>query len=130
MVDGLASWIRTGPVPVATDVSIVQISTSVLPGGGNPREGRVRHETRPAAEHLVDQPRRGMAAMAMPAIWQLSGYVIALLLPTGFRGIPRELREAAAMDGASTYCRTAKLSELTPVTLSVLIIVGLAEFVD
>ena len=38
----------------------------------------------------------------MPAIWQLSGYVMALFL-AGFRGIPQELREAAAMDGASTY---------------------------
>jgi glucose/mannose transport system permease protein len=41
-----------------------------------------------------------MAAMAMPAIWQLSGHVMALFL-AGFRGIPQELREAAAMDGAS-----------------------------
>ena len=47
-------------------------------------------------------PNWGMAAMAMPAIWQLSGYVMALFL-AGFRGIPQELREAAAMDGASTY---------------------------
>ena len=32
-------------------------------------------------------PNWGMAAMAMPAIWQLSGYVMALFL-AGFRGIP------------------------------------------
>ena len=32
-------------------------------------------------------PTWGMAAMAMPAIWQLSGYVMALFL-AGFRGIP------------------------------------------
>ena len=47
-------------------------------------------------------PHWGMAAMAMPAIWQLSGYVMALFL-AGFRGIPAELREAALVDGASTY---------------------------
>ena len=33
----------------------------------------------------------GIAAIALPAIWQLSGYVMALFL-AGFRGIPEELR--------------------------------------
>ena len=53
---------------------------------------------RPAAScRTAGGPTRnwGMAAMAMPAIWQLSGYVMALFL-AGFRGIPSELREAAA----------------------------------
>jgi glucose/mannose transport system permease protein len=70
-------------------------------------------------------PKWGMASMAMPAIWQLSGYVMALYL-AGFRGIPRELREAAAMDGATTYrlYRHVLFPQLTPVTLSALIIVG------
>ncbi len=70
-------------------------------------------------------PNWGMAAMAMPAIWQLSGYVMALFL-AGFRGIPQELREAAAMDGASTYrlYRNVIFPQLTPVALSALIIVG------
>lgn len=70
-------------------------------------------------------PDWGMAAMAIPAIWQLSGYVMALFL-AGFRGIPQELREAAAMDGASTYrlYRNVIFPQLTPVALSALIIVG------
>nr|WP_026205829.1 sugar ABC transporter permease [Actinoplanes globisporus] len=70
-------------------------------------------------------PTWGMAAMAMPAIWQLSGYVMALFL-AGFRGIPQELREAAAMDGASTYrlYRNVIFPQLTPVALSALIILG------
>ena len=70
-------------------------------------------------------PNWGMAAMAMPAIWQLSGYVMALFL-AGFRGIPQELREAAAMDGASTYrlYRNVIFPQLTPVALSALIIIG------
>ena len=70
-------------------------------------------------------PDWGMAAMAMPAIWQLSGYVMALFL-AGFRGIPAELREAAAVDGASTYrlYRNVIFPQLTPVALSALIIVG------
>jgi glucose/mannose transport system permease protein len=70
-------------------------------------------------------PRWGMAAMAMPAIWQLSGYVMALFL-AGFRGIPAELKEAAVMDGANTYqlYRQVIFPQLTPVALSALIIVG------
>ncbi|HEV7964777.1 MAG TPA: sugar ABC transporter permease [Actinoplanes sp.] len=70
-------------------------------------------------------PDWGMAAMAIPAIWQLSGYVMALFL-AGFRGIPQELREAAAVDGASTYrlYRNVIFPQLTPVALSALIIVG------
>jgi glucose/mannose transport system permease protein len=70
-------------------------------------------------------PDWGMAAMALPAVWQLSGYVMALFL-AGFRGIPAELREAAAMDGASTYrlYRNVIFPQLTPVALSALIILG------
>src|SRR5215217_8231071 len=45
-------------------------------------------------------PDWGMAAMAMPAVWALSGYIMALYL-AGLRGVPEELREAARMDGAS-----------------------------
>ena len=43
-----------------------------------------------------------MAAMAIPAIWQLSGYVMALFL-SGFRGISLDQREAARVDGATEW---------------------------
>jgi glucose/mannose transport system permease protein len=67
----------------------------------------------------------GMAAMAIPAIWALSGYIMALYL-AGFRGVPEELREAARMDGASEWrvYRHVVFPHLTPVTLSALIILG------
>jgi len=70
-------------------------------------------------------PDWGMAAMALPAIWQLSGYVMALFL-AGFRGIPHDLREAAVMDGASTFqlYRRVLFPQLTPTALSALIITG------
>jgi glucose/mannose transport system permease protein len=70
-------------------------------------------------------PKWGMAAMALPAIWQLSGYMMALFL-AGFRGIPHELREAAVVDGTSTYqlYRHVLFPQLTPVALSALIIAG------
>jgi glucose/mannose transport system permease protein len=70
-------------------------------------------------------PKWGMAAIAMPAIWALSGYIMALYL-AGFRGVPEELREAARMDGASEWrvYRHVVFPHLRPVTLSALIILG------
>jgi glucose/mannose transport system permease protein len=67
----------------------------------------------------------GMAAMALPAIWALGGYIMALFL-AGFRGVPEELREAARMDGASELrvYRHVVFPYLRPVTLSALIILG------
>jgi glucose/mannose transport system permease protein len=44
--------------------------------------------------------RWAIAAIALPAGWSLSGYVMSLFL-AGMRGIPEELREAARVDGAS-----------------------------
>jgi glucose/mannose transport system permease protein len=67
----------------------------------------------------------GMSALALPAIWALSGYVMALYL-AGFRGVPEELREAARMDGASELrvYRHVVFPYLRPVTLTALIILG------
>ncbi len=70
-------------------------------------------------------PKWGMAAIALPAMWQLTGYVMALFL-AGLRGVPEELREAARMDGATTYqlYRHVIFPQLSPVALTALIIVG------
>ena len=67
----------------------------------------------------------GIVAIAMPAIWQLSGYVMALFL-AGFRGIPEELREAARVDGATEWqlYRHVIFPQLSPVALSAVIIIG------
>jgi len=67
----------------------------------------------------------GIAAIAIPAIWQLSGYVMALFL-AGFRGIPDELREAGRIDGATEWqlYRHVLFPQLSPVALSALIIIG------
>jgi glucose/mannose transport system permease protein len=43
--------------------------------------------------------RWAIAAIALPAAWSLSGYVMSLFL-AGMRGVPEELREAARVDGA------------------------------
>jgi glucose/mannose transport system permease protein len=41
-----------------------------------------------------------ISAIALPAGWALSGYIMALFL-AGMRGVPEELREAARVDGAN-----------------------------
>jgi glucose/mannose transport system permease protein len=66
-----------------------------------------------------------MFAMSLPAIWQMSGYVMALFL-AGFRGIPDDLREAARVDGASEFkiYRYILFPQLSPTFLTVLIILG------
>jgi len=70
-------------------------------------------------------PFWGMAAIALPAIWQMSGYTMAIYL-AGLRSIPGELREAAMVDGATEFqiYRHIILPLLSPVTLSALIILG------
>ncbi len=66
-----------------------------------------------------------MVWMALPAVWQLAGYIMALFL-AGFRGIPEDQREAARMDGASEYriYRHVLFPQLSPVALSALVIIG------
>ncbi len=69
--------------------------------------------------------RFSMAAMAIPAVWQLSGYIMALFL-AGFRGISADQREAARIDGASEWkiYRHVLFPQLSPIALSALIILG------
>lgn len=73
--------------------------------------------------HLT--PNYGIAAIALAAIWQMSGYTMALYLG-GLRAIPEDLREAARVDGASELeiYRRIILPLLWPVTLSAVIILG------
>jgi glucose/mannose transport system permease protein len=66
-----------------------------------------------------------IAAIALPAGWALSGYVMALFL-AGLRGIPDELREAARVDGASevkVYWFVVR-PMLLPVLMSALVILA------
>lgn len=70
-------------------------------------------------------PNFGIAAVTIAASWQMSGYVMALYL-AALRGIPAELREAAAIDGAGTVAlyRFVIIPLMTPVTYTVLVILG------
>jgi glucose/mannose transport system permease protein len=70
-------------------------------------------------------PQWGIAFIAIAAIWQMSGYTMALYLG-GLRAISYELREAARVDGANELqiYRHIIFPLLAPVTLSALIILG------
>jgi glucose/mannose transport system permease protein len=67
----------------------------------------------------------GMAYTIIPAVWQLSGFTMALYLG-GIRSISEDIREAARVDGATEFqiYRYVILPMLQPVTLSAVIILG------
>jgi len=70
-------------------------------------------------------PGFGIKAIAIAAVWQLSGYTMAMYL-AGLRAIPAELYEAASVDGAGarqTFWRIT-MPLLMPVTLSAVIVLG------
>jgi glucose/mannose transport system permease protein len=70
-------------------------------------------------------PPWGMAFVVIPAVWQLTGFTMALYLG-GIRSISEEIREAARVDGASELqiYRYIIMPLLQPVTLSAVIILG------
>lgn len=70
-------------------------------------------------------PKIGIKAVAIAAVWQMSGYVMAMYL-AGLRGIPEELREAARVDGASELqiLWHVIVPLLRPITLGAVIVVG------
>lgn len=67
----------------------------------------------------------GIAFVALPAVWQMSGFTMALFLG-GLRAIPEELKEAARVDGANELqvYRRIIIPLLRPALLSALIILG------
>ncbi|MGO4273736.1 carbohydrate ABC transporter permease [Paenibacillus sp. TAF58] len=64
-------------------------------------------------------------AVAIAAIWQMSGFAMAMYL-AGLRGISEELREAARVDGATEWqvLRKVILPQLKPITMSLIIIMA------
>ena len=70
-------------------------------------------------------PKIGIKAVVIAAVWQMSGYVMAMYL-AGLRGIPEELREAARVDGASELQILSHVIVplLRPITLGAVIVLG------
>jgi len=59
------------------------------------------------------------------AVWQMAGYTMALYL-AGLTGIPKELREAAVVEGANDWQLYTRiiLPLMAPITLSAMIVLG------
>jgi len=74
--------------------------------------------------HLTAPPW-AVAFVVIPAVWQMSGFTMAMYLG-GLRAISDDLREAARVDGATEFqtYRYVILPLLAPVTLSAVIILG------
>lgn len=70
-------------------------------------------------------PPWGIAFVGLPALWQMTGFAMALFL-AGLGSIPDDLREAGRVDGASEVqiYRRIILPLLRPAVLSVVIILG------
>ena len=66
-----------------------------------------------------------LIGIVVAAVWQMSGYAMALFL-AGLRGIPEELREAARVDGCSRLqvYRYVELPLLRPIVVSAVVILG------
>jgi multiple sugar transport system permease protein len=58
---------------------------------------------------FLDSPRWAMPAVIVAAIWQILGFFMIILL-AGLQNIPRELQEAAAIDGAGAGQRFARIT--------------------
>jgi glucose/mannose transport system permease protein len=73
----------------------------------------------------VTDPHLALPALILAAIWQESGFTMAMFL-AALRGIPDELREAARVDGAGEFAlyRHIILPLINPVILSALIILA------
>jgi glucose/mannose transport system permease protein len=73
-------------------------------------------------------PTYGIIAVSIAGAWQFSGYVMALYL-AGLRGISSDLREAAAIDGCSTFSlyRHIIIPLLAPVTFTALVLTGMGS---
>lgn len=99
------------------------------PAGGSRISGFNLLFANSGLDSLINQwhltPNYGIAAIALAAIWQMSGYTMALYLG-GLRSVPEELKEAARVDGATELQIYSKivLPLLSPVTLSAMIILG------
>lgn len=70
-------------------------------------------------------PKIGIKAVVIAAVWQMSGYVMAMYL-AGLRGIPEELREAARVEGANDLqiLWHVLVPLLRPITLGAVIVLG------
>ena len=127
--EGLFRSIYLFPMAISFIVTGVVWRWLMNPAGGSRMSGLNLLFKNMGMDFLINPwhttPKWGIAAIALAAIWQMSGYTMALYL-SGLRAIPGELREAAQVDGATEWqlFRLITLPLLRPITLSAMIILG------
>lgn len=74
---------------------------------------------------LTADPRAALGGIVIAAVWQMSGFAMAMFL-AGLRGIPDEVREAARVDGASEWqiYRRVLIPLLRPVVVSIVVLLA------
>jgi glucose/mannose transport system permease protein len=118
------------PMAVSFIVTGVAWRWLMNPAGGSRMSGLNLIFDRLGLDFLISSwhtnpPPWGIAFVGIPALWQMSGFAMALFL-AGLRSIPDDLREAARVDGASEFqlYRRVIIPLLRPAVLSVVIILG------
>ena len=117
-LNGLLGHLGIGPLAPAW------LTNAAVVGQVNHGLGRIWPWT---STHIHTQLGLPLALIpvTIAAAWQLSGFAMAMYL-AGMGTIPAEVREAAELDGASTYqvYRHIIIPMLRPITVSVMIILG------
>lgn len=128
--EGLFRGIFLFPMAISFIVTGVVWRWLMNPASGSRTSGLNLLFDRVGLDFLVNPwhttpPPWGIAFIVIPAVWQMSGFTMALYLG-GLRSISEDLRQAARVDGASELqiYRFILLPLLRPVTLSAVIILG------
>lgn len=81
------------------------------------------------AQHWLGEPSLALPVVASVHVWKMAGYYMTIFL-AGLQEIPRNLYEAADIDGASSFqkLRSVTLPLLAPFTFFVLIIAAVDSF--
>ena len=109
-------------VPSVVSVVVLSLIFKGLYAGQGPINAAIRGLGLPAPDWLLDPDTALPAIMAMD-VWSASGYYMIIFL-AGLEAIPRDLYEAARLEGASAWARFRRITLplLKPTLLFVLVV--------
>jgi multiple sugar transport system permease protein len=109
-------------MPSVVSVVVLSLIFKGLYASGGPLDGLLRALGLPAPAWLND-PRTALPAIMGMDVWSASGYYMIIFL-AGLEAIPRELYDAARIEGASAWARFVRITLplLRPTLLFVLVV--------